>query len=81
MEIVLSDRAIESLKDAPPNVRRAFQKQLRFLAAKLQQPSLHAKKYDESRNLWQTRVNKAWRFYFTITNDTHHIEDVIPHPK
>jgi mRNA-degrading endonuclease RelE of RelBE toxin-antitoxin system len=70
MEIVLSDRAIQALKDAPPNVRRAFQKQLRFLAANLQLPSLHAKKYDEAKDLWQARVNKAWRFYFTITNDT-----------
>jgi hypothetical protein len=48
MEIVLSDRAIEDLKDAPPNVRRAFEKQIRFLAANLQHPSLHAKKYDEA---------------------------------
>ena len=81
MEIVLSDRAIEALRGAPPNVRRAFQKQLRFLAAKLQHPSLHAKKYDESRDLRQARVNKAWRFYFTIADDTYRIEDIIPHPK
>ena len=81
MDIVLSDRAIEALKDAPPNVRRAFEKQLRFLAAKLQHPSLHAKKYDEARDLWQARVNKAWRFYFTITDDIYRIEDVTPHPK
>lgn len=81
MEIVLSDRAIDALKGAPPNIRRAFQKQLRFLAVNLQHPSLHAKKYDEARDLWQARVNKAWRFYFTITENTYQIEDVIPHPK
>jgi mRNA-degrading endonuclease RelE of RelBE toxin-antitoxin system len=81
MEIVLSDRAIEALKDAPPPVRRAFEKQLRFLAANIQHPSLHAKKYDEGRDLWQARVNKAWRFYFTIADDTYRIEDVIAHPK
>ena len=81
MEIVLSDRAIEALKDAPPNVRRAFEKQLRFLTANLQHPSLHAKKYDEARDVWQARINRSWRFFFTITNDTYCIEDVIPHPK
>jgi len=81
MEIVLSHRAIESLTDAPPNVQRAFEKQSRFLAANLQHPSLHAKKYDESRNLWQARINRAWRFYFTIVGDTYRIEDAIPHPK
>lgn len=81
MQIVLSDRAVESLTDAPPNVRRAFEKQLRFLASNLQHPSLHAKKYDESADLWQARVNRDWRFYFTIAGDTFRIEDVIPHPK
>ena len=81
MRVVLSDRAIESLKDAPPNVRRAFEKQLRFLVFNLVHPSLHAKKYDESRDMWQARVNKAWRFYFTISDDTYRIEDVVPHPK
>jgi mRNA-degrading endonuclease RelE of RelBE toxin-antitoxin system len=81
MEIVLSDRAIDSLNDAPPNVLRAFEKQIRFLAANLQHPSLHSKKYDESRDLWQARVNKAWRFYFTIKDDMYLIEDIIPHPK
>ena len=81
MKIVFSDCAIEALKDAPPHVRRAFHKQLRFLAAKLQYPSLHAKKYDESRDLWQARVNKSWRFFFTIEDDFYRIEDVAPHPK
>ena len=81
MKVLLSDRAIESLSDAPSNVRRAFEKQLRFLVGNLQHPSLHAKKYDESKDLWQARVNQNWRFYFTITNDTYCVEDVIAHPK
>ncbi len=81
MQIVLSDRAIESLRDAPPNVRRTFEKQLRFLASNLLHPSLRAKKYDESADLWQARVNQDWRFYFTIGGDTYRIEDVIAHPK
>lgn len=62
-------------------MRRAFEKQLRFLVSNLQHPSLHAKKYDESADLWQARVNKNWRFYFTIADDTYRIEDVIPHRK
>lgn len=81
MKIVLSDRAVESLSDAPPNVRRAFEKQLRFLASNLLHPSLRAKKYDESADVWQARVNRDWRFYFTIAGDTYRIEDVIAHPK
>lgn len=81
MKVVLSDRAIDSLKDASLNVQRAFEKQLRFLMTNLLHPSLHAKKYDDSRDQWQARVNKDWRFYFTITDDTYRIEKIIPHPK
>ncbi|MGH9430944.1 MAG: hypothetical protein ACRD3T_05320 [Terriglobia bacterium] len=81
MDVTLSDRAIDSLKDAPPSVRRAFEKQLRFLANNLHHPSLRAKKFDESKDLWQARVNRDWRFYFTIIDDTYRIEDIIPHPK
>jgi mRNA-degrading endonuclease RelE of RelBE toxin-antitoxin system len=77
----LSDRAIESLSDAPPNVRRAFEKQVTFLLSYLEHPSLHAKKYDESKDLWQARVSQDWRFCFTIINDTYRIEDVIAHLK
>lgn len=81
MKVVLSDGAIESLHNAPVSVRRAFAKQLRFLADNLLHPSLHAKKYDEGKDIWQARVNKDWRFYFTIADDTYRIEKVIPHPK
>jgi len=62
-------------------VQKAFDKQVRLLAANLHHPSLHAKKYDEARDIWQARVNRNWRFYFTIAGDTYHIEDVIAHPK
>jgi mRNA interferase RelE/StbE len=81
MKVVISDRAIEALKDAPAAVERAFYKQLGFLENNLLHPSLHAKKYDEAADLWQARVNRAWRFYFAIAGDTYRIEDVIPHPK
>jgi hypothetical protein len=44
-------------------------------------PSLHAKKYDEENDVCQARVNKDWRFYFIITDDTYRLEKIIPHPK
>jgi len=33
--------------------------------------SLHAKKYDEAQDIWQARVNRNWRIYFTIAGDTY----------
>ena len=42
---------------------------------------LRAKKYDESRGIWQARVNKDWRFYFVIQDDIYYLVDIIRHPK
>jgi plasmid maintenance system killer protein len=81
MTVILSDRAANAISDAPVPVRKAAYKQLRFLAGNLNHPSLHAKKYDEANDIWQARVNRDWRFYFKIEDDTCFITDVIPHPK
>jgi len=81
MRITYSQKALEAIEDATPAVRNAFFKQVINLERDLLYPSLNAKKYDERRNLWQARVNRDWRFYFTIRSDAYHIEDVIPHPK
>jgi plasmid maintenance system killer protein len=62
-------------------VRKAFFKQVGLLEQDLRHPSLRAKKYDESQDLWQARVNKGWRFYFLIQGDIYYIVDIIPHPK
>ena len=81
MNIAFSDRALNAIVGAPPAVRKAFHKQLRFLENDLRHPSLQAKKYDECKDLWQARVNLDWRFYFTIEGDVYRIQDVTPHPK
>lgn len=81
MRIIFSARAAIAIADAPARVRKAFHKQIAFLAQDLHYPSLRAKKYDEAQDVWQARVTKDWRFYFTIADDAYVIRDVIPHPK
>jgi len=66
---------------APSHIRRAFDKQRNFLKQDIRHPSLHAKKYDESQGIWQARVSKSWRFYFTIEGDMYLLHDIRPHPK
>jgi len=81
MKAEYKDAVGKSLDAAPPDVRKAFFKQLRFLEQNLHHPSLRAKKYDEANDIWQARVNDGWRFYFKIINDTYLILKVIRHPK
>jgi mRNA-degrading endonuclease RelE of RelBE toxin-antitoxin system len=80
MNVRYAKRLLKSYAAAPAEVRRAFDKQVRLLLANLRHPSLHAKKYDEARDVWQARINRDWRFYFKISDDTYEIVGMKPHP-
>jgi mRNA-degrading endonuclease RelE of RelBE toxin-antitoxin system len=58
-----------------------FDKQLDFLLANIRHPSLRAKKYDETNDIWQARVDDGYRFYFQIDGDNYLLLSIIPHPK
>ena len=81
MRLIQTKQFEEDYAAAPRQVQKAFDKQGRFLVANLQHPSLHAKKYDETRGLWQARVNRSWRFYFTIEGDAYLLHTIMAHPK
>ena len=68
-------------KEFPPKVRKAFEKQLKFLLMDIRHPSLRAKKYDEANNIWQARVTDSVRFYFCIEGDTYILLSIRKHPK
>jgi mRNA interferase RelE/StbE len=81
MKFVRTTHFVRNYSKAPQEVQRAFDKQSLLLLQNLHHPSLRAKKYDETANLWQARVNLDWRFYFVIQDDTYIITSIIPHPK
>jgi hypothetical protein len=81
MKRLLTAAAVKDYTEAPPAAQIAFDKQVKLLLENFRRPSLRAKKHDESRNIWQARVNRGWRFYFLITGDTYLILNIIPHPK
>ena len=82
MKIDYTQRALAALEEAPAPVRKAFFTQTQLLAQNLQQhPSLHAKKYNEAEDIWQARVNRNWRFYFSIVGDTYVIRTHHPAPE
>ena len=63
MILGFSKHFLRNYHKAPKWVKEAFDKQSQLLLQNLHHPSLRAKKYDETRNLWQARVNYTWRFY------------------
>ncbi len=81
MKIDYTTKALRILKKLPVPIRQAFYKQASFLVGDLHHPSLRAKKFDESNDVWQARVSRGWRFYFIIEEDRYVITNIIPHPK
>jgi mRNA-degrading endonuclease RelE of RelBE toxin-antitoxin system len=81
MKLRYSPHFLRSYDAASPQVQRAFDKQVLLLLRNLRHPSLRAKKYDEARGIWQARISKGWRFYFTVEGDTYHLHEIKSHPK
>jgi len=68
-----------AFKKFSKQIKKAFEKQLRFLLSDIRHPSLRAKKYDETRDIWQARVTDNVRFYFQIVDDRYRILDIEKH--
>ncbi len=81
MILRFSKHFLRNYSKAPKTVREAFDKQSQLLLQNLHHPSLHAKKYDEARDLWQARVNYTWRFYFKIVGNVYLMDEIKYHPK
>jgi hypothetical protein len=81
MRFSFSKRFVRQYAEAPAEIRKAFDKQSRLLLAGLSYPSFHTKKYDETRGIRQARVNRDWRFFFTIEGDEYRFQEITPHPK
>ncbi len=81
MKFRLTTKALRDYDALPSPLQARVDKQLAFLLQNLRHPSIQAKKYDEKRNIWQGRVNQAYRFYFHIEGDTYEIVNITTHPK
>lgn len=81
MQIQLTRRADKDYAGLSAQLRRQVDKQFNLLVGNLRHPSLDAKKYGGTDDVWQGRVNRDYRFYFQIVDDAYRILMIIPHPK
>ena len=79
MKVVHTQRFLRSYNKAPPQRQTQFDKQLDFLLSNIRHPSLRAKIVDETKRIWQARVDGGWRFYFQIEGDAYYLLDLAPH--
>lgn len=81
MKVYYHENFYDSLQNFPDSIKKKLKKQIGYLLSDLRHPSLRAKKYDESQNIWQARVDKSVRFYFSIEGENYFLLDIKNHPK
>lgn len=81
MNVFYAPEFKQALKLCSREIKRKLYKQVDNLVEDLRYPSLHAKKYDEERDIWQARVDRNYRFYFYIDGDAYVLLDICAHPK
>lgn len=79
MRIEHTKQMRRAIQKFPKQIQDIFYKQVEYLAHDIRHPSLRAKKYDESRGIWQARVNKNVRFYFRIEGDMYLLLNIRKH--
>ena len=62
----------------PRNIQIKTQRILNYLKEDLRYPSIHAKK-KQGEDMWEGRVDRFYRFTFTITEDTITLRTIGPH--
>jgi len=81
MHFFFTKRADRDFDALSPTLQVLMAKQIDFLVEDIRHPSLHAKKFDASQDVWQGRVDRNYRFYFTIAEDVYVILSITKHPK
>lgn len=76
-------RRLDSFKkdfgNLPPEIQKWVDKQLIFLVQNPHHPSLHTKKMNDQREIWEARVTESYRFTFQIEKDIYILRRVGTH--
>ena len=70
-----------AIRTFPIEIQEAFYKQTEYLRKNIRHPSLRAKKYGGTDDVWQARVTDNNRFYFQIVGDSYLLLNIRKHPK
>ncbi|MBF0319940.1 MAG: type II toxin-antitoxin system YoeB family toxin [Nitrospirae bacterium] len=81
MKLLFTAKALKDYESLTEKLQTLVDKQLDALLRDIRYPSLRAKKYNESQDIWQARINKEYRVYFCVKGDAYVIITICKHPK
>ena len=69
----------KDFRDLSPEIQKRVDKQLVFLVLNPHHPSLHTKKMNDPREIWEAKVTESYRFTFQIEKDIYILRRVGTH--
>ena len=79
MKLFPTENFKRQYKKLPPPIKDAVKKQLAFLLANPQHPSLNIKKMNDPRNIWEGRITYSYRFTFQVEGDLYILRTIGAH--
>jgi mRNA-degrading endonuclease RelE of RelBE toxin-antitoxin system len=69
MKLFFTQSFIRDYRSLPQRLKKAVDKQLELFLADSQHPSLHIKKMQDPRDIWEGRITKGYRFTFQMEGE------------
>jgi mRNA-degrading endonuclease RelE of RelBE toxin-antitoxin system len=79
MKLFFTESFIRDYRSLPSHIQKTADKQLEFFLAKAQHPSLHIKKMQDPRSIWEGRITKGYRFTFQIEGEVYILRRIGTH--
>ena len=79
MKLLFTKTFVRDYRKLPPEIQKLADKQLGLLLSNTRYPSLHVKKMNDPRNIWEGRITMSYRLTFQIAEDTHILRKVGTH--
>jgi mRNA-degrading endonuclease RelE of RelBE toxin-antitoxin system len=79
MKIEFTKTFIKDYRKLPDNIQKIAVKNLALLMSNSKHPSLHVKKMNDPRNIWEGRVTDSYRFTFQVKGDTCYLRKIGTH--
>lgn len=70
MKLEFTKAFIKDYRKLPSNIQKITDKNLALLIANSKHPSLHVKKMNDPRSIWEGRVSDSYRFTFQVKGET-----------
>ena len=79
MKVVFTDKFKQQFKRLPKHIQKKSNKQFLLLSQDFRHPSIRAKKVEGFSDVWEGRIDRFYRFVFTIEDEIINVIRIGPH--